>query len=325
MKPVYRVVANDDDVTRILRQRLLQIDVIDELDRTSDKLELTLDDRDGDIVYPSKDVVLAVEIGYEGQTLVKQGSFTGLSVSLSGPPQQMVFHATAVDLRKSFKTKKNRGWDDVSLKDIADTIAGEYGYTAVVDDFLAAITFVHVDQVEQTDWQFLDKWVRFYDGFIKISAGHLVIGQRGGKRSVATGKLLPKIVAEFKKNLLRWDFDNTDKTRFLSVTAQWRDLSTATTKSYTAGNGLPNLFVGDVANEARAKQICDTRLKRLQRLESTANIEIIGEPMASSLAELEVKKLRDHVDGSYEITRVHHSLTRSGGFVTKLTGELPKS
>ena len=64
MKPVFKVLANGQDITALLADRLESLQVVDKAGLDSDELTITLDDRDGAVGLPARGAVLEVSLGY---------------------------------------------------------------------------------------------------------------------------------------------------------------------------------------------------------------------------------------------------------------------
>lgn len=322
MKPTFTVEANGADITKLIASRLIEIRVTDEVGDRSDALEIVLDDRDGVVEIPDNDVTLTVKLGFDDQ-LIPMGEFSGLETELYGPPDTIVIRGSAFNLRKSLKVKKTRSFDNVTLSDIVSTIAGEHDYSAIVDESLLSITYTHLDQTSETDWQFLVRLARDADAFVKAAAGNIVVAKNGGARSVATAKALPKVVIK-RTQVSRYRLKHTDKTRINSVKAKWYDKSAGEMKEYVAGSGDPlTELATQYPNEDEATRAAEARLALLQRKEKDFEITLApGNPKALAAGDVELQGFRKGVDGSYRATKVEHVLRKRGGLETTISGEL---
>ena len=118
MKPDFRIVIGGrQDITDLVRDRLLSLSVTDEAGQQSDLVELRLDDRESAIALPHKGVKMKVSLGYEGQKYTETGEYTVDEFALSWPRRELVIRARGADFRAELKAQKTRSWDDVTLED----------------------------------------------------------------------------------------------------------------------------------------------------------------------------------------------------------------
>lgn len=321
MRPSFKITANDSNITNLIKDRFIELRITDEVNEKSDLLEIRLDDNGHKIDVPHNDVEIAVELGYDGK-LEKVGVFSGLEIEFSGPPSVVVIRASAMNLRKNMKAKKTRSFENKTLSDIVSSIANEHGYTAIVDEFLATIFFIHVAQTNETDWQLINRLARDYDAFVKAAGGKLVVAMRGQKISVATRAQLPTVTLE-PKDVERWSIKYSDKTKTKSVKARWHDKASAQMQVIESGSGEPQLVLEKIYDsEADAKQAADAKLNKMQRLERVARIKLAGRTDLVAMGQLVLKKFRTGVDGDYKLTRVDHVLSADRGYRCEIEAEL---
>ncbi|MDF1583908.1 MAG: hypothetical protein P1P78_11420 [Methyloprofundus sp.] len=65
MTPAYKILANQNDITAAIRDRLISLNITDEAGMQSDSITIVLDDRDNIIELPNKGAQLDVFIGPE--------------------------------------------------------------------------------------------------------------------------------------------------------------------------------------------------------------------------------------------------------------------
>ena len=314
VKPSFKVIANDKNITDLIADRFIELRITDEVNQKSDLLSIRLDDGDNKIVVPSNDVELTVELGYDGK-LEKMGVFSGLELVFLGPPDIVVIRASAMNLRKGMKAKKSRSFENISFGDLMSTIANEHGYTALVDDFIASIVFPYIAQTNETDWQLINRLTRDYDAFIKASGGKLVVAMRDGKKSLATQGQLPVVEVD-RSDVEKWDIKHNDKTKIKSVKAKWYDKGSALMSVYEAGSGEPKIELKKTYDsEAQAKLAAEAKLKRMHRLEKTGRVTMAGRTALVAMGTLSLKNgFRENLKGEYTLNRVDHVLSASRGY-----------
>ena len=324
MTPDYKITANDDDITKLIEDRFMELRLVDENGIKSDSFELRLDDNENVIEMMSNDVELTIELGFDGK-LEQMGKFAGLELEFSGPPSVVTVRATSVNLRKSMKAKKTRSFDLVSFGDLVSTVASEYGYDALVDDLVASIEFAHIAQTTESDWSLLNRLARDYDAFVKVGGGKLIVAVRssiGVKKSLVTGDLLPSVVLQ-PGDVETWSVKHNDKTKYKAVIAKWYDKDAAILNEVMSGDGVPSMELAKhYDNEEDAQRAADARLKKLQRVTKMVTIKTKGRTDATAMGDLTLKNFRNGVDGSYTFTRVEHVVKKETGYRCSFEAEL---
>ncbi len=187
VKPAFRVIANNADITETVRKRLRQIRVTDETGVTSDTLEITLADHDpaDRLRLPPTGAELEVFLGYDDHVR-RMGLFVVDEIELSGPPSEMVIRARAAPYEASkggridLQTQKTRSWPaGTTLGAMVRKIAGEHRMTPAVAVKLGAIALPHVDQTGESDMNLLHRIAKRYDAVAKPAGGRLVVVPRG--------------------------------------------------------------------------------------------------------------------------------------------------
>lgn len=177
MTPDFSLIVSGDDITGLIRRRLISLTVTDEAGIKSDALDVTLDDRDARIAVPSPGAVIAVSLGYKEVGLTPMGRYAADEVTLSGPPARLRFRGASADMGGALKSMKTRNFDEITLGDLVETMAGEHNLKSVVSDALGKIAYDHIAQVDESDMHLLTRLARNHDATVK--AGALLLAERG--------------------------------------------------------------------------------------------------------------------------------------------------
>lgn len=315
MKPIYFIVANGKPINSLIESRLVSLTVTDETGEQSDRLSLRLEDAAGTIELPKKGALVSVKMGL-GQ-LTDLGTFTVDAVSVSGPPDIITIEGHAAPYskdgeRKGMQDRKSRSFDEKTLGEIVETIAGEHGLAPVISDELASINPGHVDQTDESDGSFLNRLARDVGGVVKATTDRLALIMRGASRTASGGTLAT--VSLTRGDLSRWEYIEADRGGYKSAVATYRDHGEAKTVEVVVGEGEPALRLPhEYSSKSNAKRAAEARLddsKRSSggklRLTMPARLDIIAEtPLA-------VAGIRQGVDGAYVVRRVEHTLDKSG-------------
>ncbi|WP_019221583.1 phage late control D family protein [Bartonella senegalensis] len=209
MKPFCTVMANGEDITRVLMDYVLSIEITDEAEDKSDRITIELDDRarecdNGFLDIPLIGTILSITLGYEGGKNRDMGTYLIDEISVSSPPQTLSVTGRAASMNTSYRTPKSQSYHQQTLGNIIQEIAQRNGYTAKVDPALAKIVVRHIDQTAESDMAFATRLAEEYDAVAKPVDGQLVLAKRGEGKAI-TGETLPVVVIH-EKHCTSWDF-----------------------------------------------------------------------------------------------------------------------
>ncbi|MCX8016381.1 MAG: contractile injection system protein, VgrG/Pvc8 family [Rhodocyclaceae bacterium] len=208
MRPAFRILADRVDVTRAIRDRLLELVVIDEAGIEADELRLTLDDRrteSGAVAeLPRIGTRLEVSLGYEETGVAPMGVYLVDEMEISAPPATLIVSAKAADMSSPLRALKTRSHDGLTLGELAARIAREHGLVPVVEARLAAIALGHVDQTAESDMALLTRLASHYDAIAKPAGDKLVLAMRGQAKT-ASGRAMPEI-ALAAGDIIEWRY-----------------------------------------------------------------------------------------------------------------------
>jgi phage protein D len=325
MTPEFKILADSQDITAKIRDRLMELRVTDEAGQDSDAVSIRLDDRDNLIALPRKGAELQVYLGYKATGMAFLGRFVVDETQISGPPDTLTIRGRAADLRQGMKSPKTRSWDGVTLGALVKTIASEHGYKAAVAESLAGVSLGHVDQTEESDLHLLTRLAKPRGAIAKPAGGRLLFVPAGQGKSV-TGKSLPS-VSLTRGDLSRWDVTFPDRGRYSSVTAEWHDVSgTGQPRTVTMGDGNPVYVLrGRFGSASEAAAAAKAKLASLDRGTGTLSATCGGDPRLAAEATLVLSGIRGGANGSWSLTHVTHVYTPGNGYLCELQGEIPKT
>jgi len=322
MTPDFRILANANDITSTLRDRLISLSVSDSSGIKSDSVEITLDDRGGKIEIPKKGAELEVSLGYKEVGLIRMGLFTVDEVELSGSPDTMTIRAKAADMRGSLKEQKSRSWDDVTVGSIVEKIASEHELTPKIGVFLADIDVPHLDQSDESDLNFLARLARQYDVVAKPAAGFLLFVGRGEAKSAAGRSLAPVTVRRI--DVSRFRITMSDRGRYQSAIAHYHDTAKAKRIPVKVGDGAPASTVrGNFSSKAIATAAATSRLEGLRRGEQSLSFSMIGNPELTAECPITLSGFRTGASIDWVCVSATHSFS-STGFTTSIDAKTPK-
>ncbi|MCP4029336.1 MAG: late control protein D [Sphingomonas sp.] len=283
----------------------------------SDRLVLVIDDRDERLELPETGAKLEVSIGYRESVLARMGSYVVDGIEVGGPVRLLSINATAADMTGKIKAPKERSFHQITLLDLAKTIAADNGLTAAVAPRLAGIMLPHVDQTE-SDMQLLTRICADHDAVCKVADGRLVVADHAkGETTGGAGgqpKALP-VVSLSAGSCGRWRATIADRGRFSSVVAYWQDKGKAERTEERVGAGEPSMTLKQTyPDQESAKAAATSKYKALSRATGTVSIVgIEGDTALAAERELLLSGFRAGIDGAgWIITSVTHRISSSG-------------
>lgn len=322
MTPEFRILADSQDITERLKDRLLSLRVTDEAGIKSDTVEIKLDDRNALIAWPEHGAELDVSLGYKETGLTRIGLYVVDEVEHGGPPNALTIRAKASDMRQSLKAPRTRVWDNVLLADVVTTIASEHNLTPKISASLAAVNYTHLDQTEESDLHLLTRLARENSAVTKPVAGNLIFASRGEAKSIS-GQELPTIQVVVHQ-IQRHQMTQADRGKYAAVLTHWHDTMKAERMPVKVGQGDPVYTLRHTYPDSdQATRAAQAKLEALQRGTGTLSLTLMGNSDLMAEAKLELRGIRDRVDGEWLIQRVEHQFDNQG-FVTRIEAETPK-
>ncbi len=314
MQPVFRLVADGKDITRLINDRLLLLRTTDKPGMESDEFELHIDDRDGAVVLPARGASIEVHLGYSGQMLTRLGRYTVDEVELSGPPDSIVIRGKASDMRGSGKTIRNGNWEGVTLQQIVRDIAARNGWQPLCP---VSTPVSRVDQMNESDFNFITRLARQFDCTAKIADGSLLVLPRQGGQS-GSGKALG-IVTLARGDVSRWDIHLADKGAYKAVRARYQDAGSGQVKSIGLSNGASPDGLQPVhidrhlyPDKSAAEQAARARLAAFNRSTARVRLEMPGRTDLFVERIISTQGFKDGLDGEFLIESVAQTFTASG-------------
>lgn len=310
MTPDFRIIANGGDVTATIRDRLVELEVIDEDGDNADRVRIVVDDRDDLVAAPEKDAILQVWLGYREAGLSLIGQYAVDGAGGEGPTRLLYITATAADMKGGIRAPRTRAWEDKSLSDIAGTIAGEAGLRPVVSPAIADVRWPYLAQTAESDLHFLRRLAATLDATAKPAGGTLLVARRGDDMTAAGDPMPVGALTLLDLDTWRWDEDSREKVG--QVEAEWTELSSGKRQKVVAGDGKPSTRLRHVyGSNDEARRAAEAELRRRANGEITFSAELARfAPEVIAGARMTLAGVSRKVDGQWDLTRVTHTLSR---------------
>lgn len=324
MKPLVKIETENKILEKQINDRFIEVARFDRAGTSSDMIEIHLDDRDGKVLTPIHGTLFTLHLGYQEKVIINHGTYILDRTEFNGPPDKVVFFASALNIRDTMAGHKSRRWDSTTVGAIVKAIADENGYQAVVDDIYDTLKIEYAAQQDESDIDFLKNLAQRYGAMFKAQGSVIVFIAQGTNKSAAIKSKLGKFTIR-KKQCSNYRVGREDISRFTGVKAKWNNLQTSSgfTEHVLAGIDdkvfvLPEIF----KTEAEAKWAAQAKLDRLIRSEADVMVTIPGMPSITCESELELVEFRDRVNDTYVVVEVEHRITKATGYRSMVKGAL---
>lgn len=309
--PDFRIIAEGSDITEAIRQRLLSLNISDEAGFNSDKVEISLDDRESKVAIPRTGATLEVSIGYKETRIIHMGLYVVDEVAISSPPQTMTIRAHAADMRQVLKAPRTKTWGKITIGDLVNNIAGEHGLTPRIAEELLSKEIQYLYQTEESDLNLLTRIASNHGAVAKPVNGNLLFVPKGEAKAVS-GQLIAPVTLE-RKQITSWQANFAERGKFGAVEGSWYDKEISLKEKVKFGDGEPVYTLRHTFdNEEELTRKVKSTFERLQRGTGTLNLTLPGNTSLFAEGKLTVLGIRPGVDGTWNITKVEHSLSNSG-------------
>lgn len=330
MQPDFKITANGEDITPIVRSRCISLRLTDESGHDADTLEVVMADTDpaDPVRKPPRGAEMELWLGYQ-PALVRMGVFVVDETEMAGWPGTMTVRARAAPMQDSkggksaLQSQKTRSWPkNTKLGDVARKIAKEHKLEAAIAKSLDAIVLPHIDQTEESDLSFLVRIAKKHDAFVKPGGGKLALIKRGEGKT-ASGEDMPNIVL-FATDCSSWSENESARDEDGTVVAYWHDKGAAKRQSVSAGSGDPvRKMRHNYPDKASAEKAAKAELDKRTRGKNKFTCTMPGDPYLAAEASLELAGFHPDLAEKWLITRVSHDFTPGGGYKCEVEAEQP--
>lgn len=325
-RPVYRIEANNADITATIKEHFVSLTIVDEAGVKSDSLTLVLEDSAENINLPPSGAQLRVWLGYdEGARLM--GLYVVDTIGVKGPPDRITIKAKGAPMEQSknysaLQTQQSRSWEPGTLGDLVAAIANEHGLDPAVAPSLQDHQLPHLDQINESNMHLLTRVANDVGAMAKANGGKLLVIKRGEGKT-ATGKEMP-VISMMKVEASTYSAEIIGRSNYKQVVTVWRDVEGGKDMEATAGSGEPVRRLRHVyPNQEAAKKAASSYLEAFQRGKSTVSITCPGRPDLVAECRLNLTDFRPGIKGLWSVKLATHRVT-SGGYTTTVDGEVPQ-
>lgn len=308
MKPNYQILANGSIVN--FSGRLLSLILNDNEGYKNDTLTITLDDRDNAINLTKTGDELEVRLGY-GNDLFNKGSFEVDAIKVSGSPDTITIIAKGSRVNNSLKLRRTQTYTNTTVSEVLETIAKRNGMNAKVSEFLREIEITHLNQTNESDQNLLSRLKRNYDAEFKSLSSNLLFYLKDDFKATSGSALKPVVVNKFDCH--SFDFEQTDRSKYETVSAKWHDVSASEVKEVFVGSGDPIFAIKELfANEQEARDRATTKYHDLLRGRITGNLICVGNALIAGEFEIILNGFHLQLQTNFKCVSSIHRIDNNG-------------
>lgn len=323
--PRFRLLYDGTDISADISANLISATYTDKVEFASDELEITVEDTEDlwkDAWFPEKGAKLTFDYGYDNN-LVSAGEFEIDEIELSGPPDVVTIKALATGITKPTRTEISYAHENITLRKIAETIAGRVGLT--VEGEIDDIEIKRVTQNRETDLSFLKRVSDEYGYLFSIRGTKLIFTKRADIEKSAS------VTAIDRTDISEWNIRDKTADTYQAAEVKYNDpatkeLTVYRTESTDLGTDISyaDIIKPDtlqirkkVENGQQAKAIAEAALQAANSVMVEGSVGLFGNPILVAGSNFDLTGLRK-LSGKYHIRESRHSFDRGGGYKTTL-------
>ena len=313
------VVVDGADISALVNERLVSLEITDEAGIVSDGFELVLDDRDFAIAIPPTGATLSIALGYVGEAMVPMGVYSVDEIESGGRANKMTLRGKSADMSASMKSQRKQSWHKTTLGKVLSEIAARNKLKEAVAEEYKKISIDHLDQSYESDIALLTRLAEQYGAVGKPSGGYLVFVKRGASLN-AQGQPLPVVAVDLSADgFSSWSCSEQERSYYGSVRAYWNDKrNPKKDNSVTVGKAEPlKLIKTPFKDQASAKAAAQAELERGALGRYSLNVSMLGDPLIVAESTVNVTGIKPECCGEWVVTSVRHSVP--GAYTTSLT------
>ncbi|AZV46838.1 phage tail protein [Nautilia sp. PV-1] len=295
--PDFKIEVNGKDVTKTVKQHLVNLSLKDEAGDATDDLTLNFDNL---FVRPNYEDKIKVWLGYKETGLYYCGAF--LVQTTEKNQNSLRVSATSTNFTTEIKKKRNRSYENISLCDLVKKIADSNSLKYKCD--FKDVFFKHLSQTDESDLNLLNRIAKMYNATFNIKNDTLIFIKKQGDNDLPVFEIN-------RKNVSSWTIKYANKTLYKSVKATWHDTKENKQKEVIFGNGEPQYVLQDTfKDKSEALKRAEGIMDLLNSGIKSGNLTIDGMNIIAG-AKLKLNGFGED-DGEYSIKRVTHNLSGSG-------------
>lgn len=327
--PVIYCSVDGKDISTLLMPRLIEATVEDGTGLDSDGLTVILDNAGDIIARPRKKAVVVFGGGFkETGGPIRLGTYEVEDSEKTFMRRTLTIVARAAKIGNSLKLRKNRAFEDATLGEIIEQIAGDNKLQAAIPAELAKIKIPYRAQLGESDANLLTWLGNRFNAVASAKDGRLLFTRKGQATSIS-GQPLPVVSVGPNDLADNATFRGTARASYGKVRAYWHDQATGTRRKVETDSDDDESSDEDIddliaeitepfQDEEEARQAIEGRKQGLAREEETLSLPLWGRPDAQADAQLQLHDCDKDADGEWSIDSVQHKFSGSTAYTTSV-------
>lgn len=320
--PYFQVLYNGKNISEDISKYLLKLSISDgsEADK-SDEVSIELEDTDGlwsGNWYPTKGDKLSVSLGYVDESY-DYGVFQIDEIEWNGPPDVVTIKGLSAGIKEKLRTKRSAAHENKTLKQIAQAVADQHGYT--VTGTVPSITIGRVTQNRETDLAFMKRVGKEYGAVFTVKGTELVFTSVFDLHKQPTARVIDRTdVAKYnfkdssygtakKANVTYYDPLSEDLTDF-EVGAEDTEFDFGAEDMVGIKEDTINIRT-KAENKQQAEAKAKASLHEANSKQVTGSLEMEGDPLLMAGQNVTLSGF-GKLSGVFNIVSAEHSIDRQG-------------
>jgi hypothetical protein len=317
MQPIFKLMADDHDLSALLQGYLLELSLTDSVGFDSDTLDLTLSNPRGVIARPRRGVRLQCWLGFKtaqgGEQLYYKGAFYVDELTESSAPEQLSIHAKSADMLSSAKVLRTRSFEATTVGAVLELIAAEEGWQLAISAAFRNRALPWLLQQDESNLALLTRLGTQYGAVATVKNNRLVFVEQGSM-TTASGQAMPKLVIK-AADCSGWTYQELGRGEYSGALAQWRDSEGNSGQVQTGTAAVPWVMRTLFDSEAQANEGAQAELKRLKGESNSLSLNLAqADPALCAEAQIEAQGFRAYIDAQPWVAKsVSLTLSASSG------------
>ena len=265
------------------------------------------------------------------------GRITGIEGRFieSRPPEILILAEDRLqDLRM---TRRTRSFEDVSLEDVVETIAGDHNLQAEID--IDSPRYKNLSQLNQSDLAFLRDRARLIDAEVWAEGNRLYVQSRSRKKVAELEVVYKQHLHEFlvSADLAHqrttfsasgWDVQSKEKFEVevdkSAIESELEGgLSGAQVLQQSFGERHDSIVHLTPTSNEETQSLAETHFRTLSRQFVSGKGIAEGDARYKAGAKINIQGVGPIFSGPYFVNSVHHMFSQEGGYLTQFSVERP--
>jgi len=313
----------------LLNQRLIHWSHTDAAGIETDRLELTLN-IEGLEGLPSLSGKIGLRVGYQESGLVEKGEFVVTQRTPVLFPMRLMIVATAAPFSAAdtsgYRQRRSASYGPTTLGALFRQLVSRHGFSPRVAPALEGVAIAHIDQSNESDMAFITRLAQRY-GAITKPFNELYVLAEAGKTKSLSGQMLPEVKLSVTQDnrpgapaFITAKLDEKSRSKYMGSRVTWWDTAGGKQRVVQVGIAPFKTLRQRCQNEAEARAVAESELRRVGREGLKLQIDCPGNPLLAAEGLLVLDETwPSYMRGRWSIKQVVHVGDPVTGYRSSIT------